>query len=164
MQKKTKEDLRQYMNSHGMETELIDLPSEVKTVLQAAEAVGADEGQIAKSLLFLAEDRPVLVIALGSGRVDTALIASYFGIKPGGLKLASPDKALEVTGYTVGAVPPFGHRHDIETLIDQRMKEITVVYAGGGSRSTLIRMDPEVLIEHSQGRLVDLESSSMGGK
>ena len=162
MQKRTKQDLHQYLIGHGIEAELIDLPSEVKTVLQAAEAVGADEGQIAKSLLFLAEDRPVLVIALGSGRVDPAIIASFLGINPGGLILASPNKALEVTGYAVGTIPPFGHLQDVDTLVDQRMKEISPVYAGGGSPSTLMRMDPEALIEHSRGRLVDLASSSKG--
>lgn len=160
MQKRTKQDLHQYLMGHEIEAELIDLPSEVKTVLQAAEAVGADEGQIAKSLLFLAEDRPVLVIALGSGRVDSALIASFLGIKSDGLTLASPGKALEVTGYAVGTIPPFGHLQKVDTLVDQRMKQISPVYAGGGSPSTLMRMDPEALIKHSQGRLVDLAPSS----
>jgi prolyl-tRNA editing enzyme YbaK/EbsC (Cys-tRNA(Pro) deacylase) len=72
------------------------------------------------------------------------------------VKLAGPDTVLSVTGYTVGAVPPFGHLKPIQTLIDHRVLEMPQIYAGGGAEDALLRLDPQEILQATHVIRIDL--------
>ena len=94
------------MAQRGLAREIIELPVLARTSQQAADALGVAVGQIAKSLVFVVDGRPLLVIASGANRVDEAALGRLTG---GTLKRADPETVKQATGYTIGGVPPIGH-------------------------------------------------------
>lgn len=137
------EDLRAFMGQARIEGTIIDLPVATPTVAAAARALGVPEDTIVKSLLFVIEpDQAVLAIAPGPQRVSTSAIAAWLGTSRKRIRLASPQDALQFSGYEVGTVPPFGHRRKLPVCMDRALLEMREVYAGGGGQNSLLRIDP----------------------
>jgi len=150
------EDLARWIEARQVAAELVRLPMHTPTVELAAQAVGTDPERIVKSLLFLVEGRPVVVVACGVGRVDQRAIASWFGVGRKRVRLASPAEVLAATGYPIGALPPFGHRQPLPTLIDRLALAHPEVYAGGGSIDTLVRLNPAEIQRLTGAAVADL--------
>ena len=149
-------DLRAFLEAHHIQGELLHLNSPTPSVETAALAVGARLEQIVKSILFLVDGQPVLAITCGTSYVERRSISARFGVGRKKVKLAAPETVAEETGFLVGAMPPFGHRRPLLTLIDHRVLEKPVVYAGGGSDYTLLRLDPQTILQVTQGEVLDL--------
>lgn len=137
---KNASDLSHFIQEQGITAELIHLPEETPTVEAAAEAVNANPDQIGKSILFLADGSPQLVIANGLNRVDYKQLADHLGLSRRRLKLAKAPEVLKITGYPVGTVPPFGHNQPIPTIIEANVLAQEELYAGGGEINALIRL------------------------
>lgn len=135
-------DLMTFMAEHQINAEVVRLQVETPTVEDAAKAVSTSVEQIVKSLLFLVDGEPVLAIACGNDPVDRRSIAAHLGVGRKRVKLADAASVLAITGYPVGAVPPFGLRKQPLTLIDRRVLEHDMVYAGGGAIDALVRVSP----------------------
>lgn len=151
-------DLEGYMRRHGISGEILHLEIPTPTVEAAARAVGVEEEQIVKTLLFLINQQPVAAIACGTARIDRRAIATRFGVGRKRVKLASADQVLDLSGYPAGALPPFGHRQPFPTLLDRRVLDHTTVYAGGGAENALVRLAPEDIVRFTQAEVVDLLS------
>jgi prolyl-tRNA editing enzyme YbaK/EbsC (Cys-tRNA(Pro) deacylase) len=149
-------DLEAFITKEGLRAEVISLPVPTLTVQDAAQAVGTEPERIIKSLLFLVDGEPVLAIASGTARIDRRPIATHFGVGRKRVKLAGPDTVLAITGYTVGAVPPFGHLKPIRTLIDHRVLEMPQIFAGGGAEDALLRIDPQQIVQVTSAIRIDL--------
>lgn len=137
---KNARDLARYIEEQGITADLIHLEEKTPTVEAAAAAVNAHPDQIGKSILFLADGDPCLIIANGLNRVDYKQLAGYLGLSRRRLKLAKPNQVLTLTGYPVGTVPPFGHHQAIPTIIEARVLEQQDLYAGGGEINALIHL------------------------
>lgn len=144
---RTTDDLLAFMREQELDGEILRLEVETPTVEKAAEAVGTSPQQIVKSLLFLVEGEPVLVIAAGTQMVDLRAIAEYFQVGKKRVELADPTTVLEITGYPVGAMPPFGHRQTLNTIMDPAVLQQEQVYAGGGAIAALLRVDPHQILQ-----------------
>ena len=151
-------DLARWIEKHAIRAELITLPANTLTVEDAARAVGISPARIVKSLFFLISGKPVVAIAAGTSRVDRRPIAAYFGVGRKRVKLADAETVLEVTGYCIGAVPPFGQQQSLSTLIDHRVLDHPEVYAGGGEIDTLLRVAPEEIVRVTGAIKLDLLS------
>ena len=149
-------DIQAYLEEQGILGEILVLEVPTPTVEDAASAVGTTPQQIVKSILFIVVDKPVLAISCGTDRVDRRAIAGVFGVGRKKVKLASPEIMLEVSGYEVGAMPPFAHRQKIKTLLDQRVLQQPVVYAGGGAENALLRLSPEDILLATNAQVMDL--------
>jgi prolyl-tRNA editing enzyme YbaK/EbsC (Cys-tRNA(Pro) deacylase) len=141
----TPSDLAHFITEAGIAAELVPMALETPTVPAAAAALGVAPAQIVKSLLFLIRGEPVLVIASGDALVDRRPLADHFGCGRKQVKLADAQTVLEITGYWVGGVPPFGHLTRVQTLMDRAVLAWDVVYGGGGDDRTLLRITPEEL-------------------
>ena len=130
--------------------EIIETGMHVKTVAQAAKAVKTDPGQIVKSILFIADKGPVLVVLDGEGRVDLKKLEKIVGK----VRLASPEEVKEITGYNIGEVPPVGVK--VKTLVDRCVLEKPEVFGGGGSIERLCRIDPRKIVEFQKADVVDV--------
>jgi len=153
----TPQDLESYLTEHQIDGELIFLETPTPTVETAAEAVRVSPDQIVKSLLFIIEEQPVLVIASGMGRIDRRMLGSYFGVSRKKTCFADPETVLSLTGYPVGAVPPVGHREKLRVLVDPSVLANDTVYGGGGSETTLLRLPSQVILNHNQAEVVPLQ-------
>jgi len=124
----------------GLDVEVKRLDASTATVQQAAEAVGCPAGQIAKSLVFVADGDPVLCIASGAHRVETARLAV---LDVAEVRQASPSEVRAATGFAVGGVPPFGH--GLPVVLDEVLLEHELVWAAGGDGHSLFAVDPREL-------------------
>jgi Cys-tRNA(Pro) deacylase len=153
-------DLKNFIERSGIQAELLTLSVQTPTVADAARAVGTSPERIIKSLVFLVDGEPILAIACGTSRIDRRPIAAHFSVGRKRVKLADAAKVLDVTGYAIGAVPPFGQRQRLTTLIDPGVFEHELVYAGGGAIDALLRVSPTELQRVTDGIEIDLQAVS----
>lgn len=157
---RTDRDLAAYLERVGVEASLVRPGAPTPTVPDAARALGVAPGAVLKSLVFEAEGAPLLVIAAGQARVRMPLLARALGLSRRAVKLASPDETLALTGYPVGAMPPFGHATPLDTLLDSvSVPERGVVYGGGGAEDVMVRLDAGTLLEATGGRRLPLTAA-----
>lgn len=150
--------LAQYMQENHIPGEILQLDMPTPTVETAAAAVGCQVDEIVKSLLFFVSGEPVLAITSGTSRIEYRSIAGHYQVGRKKVKLADPQTVLEETGFEVGAMPPFGHLAVLPTLIDLRVLEKDLVYAGGGSDQALMRISPQAILAATQATVLDLLS------
>ena len=132
--------LQTFMTTQGIAASLVYPGLPTPTVLDAAKALGVASSQIVKSLIFLAEDKPLLVVAAGEARIDYKALSAALGCSRRKIKFATAEQALEITGFEVGAMPPFGHKEPLMTLLDRLSLDHEELYAGGGTKSALLRI------------------------
>ncbi len=145
-------DLRRFLKVRGIDAELVYPGVPTPTVAAAARAVGVGEAAIVKSLVFLADGVPTLVVAAGRARIEMRRLAEAVTLSRRRLRFASPDQAHAITGFEVGAMPPFGHRQQLPTLVDRlSLAAEGIVFAGGGSRQALLKLSIETLIAATSG-------------
>src|SRR5919199_509551 len=114
------------LDSYGLEAKVTRLPDSTRTAPEAAQAVGCEVGAIVKSLLFLADGEPVLVLCGGDRRVDTARLAGLLGASE--VKMAPAEEVRRITGYAIGGVPPLGHPTRLPTIMDDGLLRWETVY------------------------------------
>ena len=136
----------------GLDIEVHRLEKPTRTVAEAAEAVGAEPAQIAKSIVFVSDGDPVLAVVSGSHRADFDLLAEAFDCAE--VRQASPDEVRAATGFAVGGVPPFGH--DLPVVFDEALCAYDRVWAAGGDGNTLISADPRALARAIEARIITL--------
>ncbi len=150
------DELRTYIQAQSVAAEIVRPGVPTPTVETAAQAVGTHVDQIIKSILFLADEHPVLAIACGLSNIQRRAIADLYGIGKKRVKLATPEMVLEISGYEVGAMPPFGHRQPLITIIDKRVLDFTDAYAGGGAENVLLHLNPHDILRVTGARVLDL--------
>jgi prolyl-tRNA editing enzyme YbaK/EbsC (Cys-tRNA(Pro) deacylase) len=142
------------LDKYGLEAKVVRLPESTRTASEAAKAAGCDVGAIAKSLLFLADGEPLLVICGGDRRVDTARVAELVGASL--VKMAPAEEVRRITGYAIGGVPPLGHSITIPTLMDSGLLNWPIIYGAAGAHDALFSIDPQRLAEVTGARVVDV--------
>ncbi|MGH2825854.1 MAG: YbaK/EbsC family protein [Actinomycetota bacterium] len=129
--------------SRGIQVRPISFAGHTRTAADAARQVGCEVGQIVKSLVFMAGDRPVLLLVSGANRVDLGKAASALGL--GDLDKADADSARAASGFSIGATPPFGHATEIPVLMDADLLTHDQVWAAAGRPDTVFPLSPEDL-------------------
>ena len=133
----------------GLEIEVRRLEASTRTVKEAAIAVGCEESEIAKSIVFVADGDPVVCIASGRHRIDTDRLADVLDVAE--VRQAAADEVRASTGFAIGGVPPFGH--DVPILFDESLLEHGRVWAAAGDPHSLFCVDPRKLAECVKARV-----------
>jgi prolyl-tRNA editing enzyme YbaK/EbsC (Cys-tRNA(Pro) deacylase) len=136
----------------GLEVQVQRLEASTRTVRDAAEAVGCDESEIAKAIVFVADGDPVLCVASGRHRIDTDKLADLLDVAE--VRIAAPDEVRAATGFAIGGVPPFGH--ELPVLFDESLMEHERIWAAAGDPHSLFCVDPRRLAECTEARVVTL--------
>lgn len=153
----TDKDLAALIDRRSIPAKLIYPGVPTRTVPAAADALGVETYQIIKSLVFLVDTEPVLVVAAGEERLSYRRLADAFGTSRRRVQLAGADQALELTGFVVGSMPPFGHVQNLPTYLDRTsVHPGMVVYGGGGSVDAMLELSVETLLEVTCGRWLRL--------
>jgi len=152
----TSTDLQTFITEYGLSATILHLAEETATVPDAARVLGVLPEQIIKSLVFLVREKPVLAIANGTHRVDARRLATRFGVGRKRVKLASAERALAITGYPVGAMPPFGHKTPLPTFVDLPVMALPLLYGGGGDRHAMLRLTPAELLAATGAEVLSL--------
>lgn len=148
------ERVRAWMFERGIAGELIRPGDPTQTVEAAAAALGVKPEQVIKSLLFLVDGSPYLVIVRGTARVNTSKLLQALGAREA--RLAKKAEVEAITGFPVGGTPPFAHREPIAILIDRGVLLLEEIYAGGGSDDVMLRLHVADLVRATGARLTDV--------
>ena len=144
------------LDALGLDIQVQRFDQSTGTAPEAAAAIGCELGAIVKSLCFLIEGRPVLVLAAGDRRVDSKALRRLHGVSKRGVKIADPQTVAATTGFAVGGVPPLGHLYPLPTLIDRSLSRFETLYAAAGSAHSIFPIPYQTLIEVTQGQVHDL--------
>ncbi len=147
--------VQQALNSYGLQLEVVELPAPTRTSQEAAQAIGCQVGQIAKSIVFKTgtSRRPVLVIASGPNRVNEAVIAELIGETVG---KADADFVRQRTGFVIGGVPPIGHAETIQIFIDQDLLRYAEIWAAAGTPQAVFQLTPNDLMQMTRGKVIQV--------
>lgn len=149
------ERVQQALDEKGLyDSRVIRLPESTRTAPEAAKAVGCEVGAIAKSLLFLADGEPLLVICGGDRRVDTERLAKLVAASE--VSMASSTEVRSITGYAIGGVPPLGHPAPIKTFMDNGLLSWPMVYAAAGAQDALFNVHPLRLADATGAIMVEV--------
>ena len=136
----------------GIELHVQRLDDSTRTVKDAAQAVGCDESEIAKSIVFVADGEPVVCVASGRHRIDTDKLADLLDVAE--IRQAKADEVRAATGFAIGGVPPFGH--NLPELFVEALLGHERVWAAAGDPHSLFEADPRELAECIRARIVEL--------
>jgi len=142
----TSANLQQFIQEHRIAATILPMQEHTSTVSDAARELQVAADQIIKSLVFVIDEAPLLVINNGLSRVDRRKLAAHLAVGRKKVKFASADHALALTGFVVGSMPPFGHRQPLRTLVDAAVMAQDTVYGGGGDIDAMMRLTPRELI------------------
>lgn len=140
--------------ARGVRAEILEFTEGTRTAEQAAAAVGTTAGQIVKSLVFLADGNPVLVLASGSHRVDPIKLAQACGAHVA--RRADADTVRRVTGFSIGGVPPVGHEQSLPIFLDADLLGYDAVYAAAGTPHAVFAIAPKLLQQITGALVVDV--------
>jgi prolyl-tRNA editing enzyme YbaK/EbsC (Cys-tRNA(Pro) deacylase) len=135
----TAQRLQERLHDLGLNVEIKELSDSTRTAQEAADAVGADVGQIVKSLVFVDDDGPVLCLCAGDRRVDTGKLGK-------GIRQARGNEVRETTGFAIGGVPPLGHDRPVRTVVDASLRRFETVWCAGGTPHAVFPVETEALI------------------
>ncbi|SRR6056297_1306366 len=138
----------------GVEVDARRFPQGTRTATDAAAAIGCDVAQIVKSLVFIADDQPVLALTSGANRVDETKLATAVGAER--VRKATAEEVRTATGYAVGGTPPFGHDRALPVLCDRDLTWLEVVWAAAGTPMDVFAIRPGQLVQVTGARIVDL--------
>ena len=136
----------------GVEGLVRELPDSARTAPEAAAALDVEVGAIANSLIFWADDEPLLVLTSGRHRVDTTALAAVLGKSH--IARATPDQVREATGQAIGGVAPVGHPSPVETVVDVALADYPQVWAAGGTPHTIFPTSFDELVRVTRGRVL----------
>ncbi len=135
----------------GLEVEIREFPEGTHTAQDAADALGCPVAAIVKSLVFVLDGEPLLVLTSGANRVDVELLGSVLG---GTLGKADAKLVKEATGFSIGGVPPLAHATPLRTIVDEDLLALDVAWAAAGTASTVFAIDPRRLAELAGGEVM----------
>lgn len=147
-------ELQRFIEAQQIEATILPMAEHTPTVPDAARALAVEPEQIIKSLVFLIYDEPLLVINNGLAKVDRRKIADWLGVGKKQVKFANAEQALEITGYIVGSMPPFGHRRKLRTLVDPAITRFEIIFGGGGDIDAMMRLTSTELLRVTEGEVV----------
>jgi len=148
--------VQEALKALGLPLQVVELPESTRSAAEAAAAIGCGVEQIAKSLVFKTRttERPVLVIASGTNRVNEKRVGEMLG-EP--LETADAGFVRQHTGFTIGGVPPVGHLERLETFIDEDLMQYGEIWAAAGNPNAVFSLVPSDLERMTGGRVTSIK-------
>ena len=147
------QSVRRWIAAHAPDLPIIEVDGTTATVATAADALGVEQGRIAKTLAIRAGDHTFLLCTRGDARLDNRKCKDELGARP---RMLGPEETLELTGHPVGGVCPFGLETPLPVYLDRSLLAFDVVYPAGGSLNTSVEVPTERLFDLVAKRWVDL--------
>ena len=126
-----------YLERFGLADRIIETEHSSATVAEAAEAIGCEEGMIAKTLSFLQEEKPVLILADGTARIDNRKYKDRFGCKA---KMIPAELVEPLVGHDIGGVCPFGVNEGVTVYLDESLRRHETVYPAAGNDHSGVKL------------------------
>ena len=141
------ERAKEYLKELGLENKVKEFPVSSATVEEAAKAVGCEEEKIAKTLSFIVEDKPILIVVAGDCKIDNSKYKAEFHKKA---KMIPFTEVEELIGHSVGGVCPFGIKNGVTVYLDESLRRFDTVYPACGSSNSAVKLTIEELEKTSK--------------
>jgi len=145
------------LEKHGVDCAVIELSDSTRTVSDAAAEIGCDVGQIVKSLIYKTQStsEPVLVVVSGHNRLNERSVEHQLGAE---VTKANADFARDFTGFSIGGIPPVGHKKSIKLIfIDKALMEFDDVWAAAGTPNTVFNIKSTDLVAMTNGTVISIK-------
>jgi prolyl-tRNA editing enzyme YbaK/EbsC (Cys-tRNA(Pro) deacylase) len=160
--------VRAALKEKGLDDVVLELDDTAATAPLAAAAIGAHYnlhvpvGAIVKSLVFVIDGQPAIVLGSGDRNVDQKRLGELYGVSRKKVKLADAATALALTGFEVGGVAPLGHTQPLPVVIDEALSRFEIVWAAAGAHHAVFPIAYRQLIEITAGRVAVLSGEPQG--
>lgn len=138
--------VRNYFKEYNIENNIIELSTSTATVKEAAESLGTEECRIAKTLSFIVEDKPILIVVAGDAKIDNSKYKGHFHTKA---KMIPYEEVNNLIGHNPGGVCPFAINEGVTVYLDDSLKRFDYVYPACGSCNSAIKLTIEELEKYS---------------
>jgi prolyl-tRNA editing enzyme YbaK/EbsC (Cys-tRNA(Pro) deacylase) len=164
MEALTPADVQAALDKHNLGIQIRFFAESTATSQMAADTIGCELGQIVKSLAFIVDDKPIVVLASGDQRVDDKKLAALYNVGRKKVKAANADQCVAIYGYAPGGVPPLGYRTPgLPVHIDDSLRRYTQIYAAGGAHNAIFPITLDQLLTISGGQFTDVAKRSDEG-
>ncbi|MFA6914910.1 MAG: YbaK/EbsC family protein [Parachlamydiales bacterium] len=152
------QNVQDYLRQRGYTYQVKELPDTTRSAEEAARTIGCSVSQIAKSLVFKDKktQRPVLIIASGSNRVDLQKITHATGLE---LEKADGKYVKERIGFAIGGVPPVAHQEEVIIFLDEELKKYELLWAAAGTPFSVFQLLSSDLQPLTNGKYIDLKQA-----
>lgn len=134
--------VKEYLKKYNLDDKIMEFDESSATVKEAAHAIGCLEKDIAKTLSFLVDDNPIIIVVRGDAKIDNSKYKKEFHKKA---KMVSYDKVEEIIGHKAGGVCPFGVNDNVKIYLDETLKSLEYFYPACGSSNSAIKLDKDTL-------------------
>ena len=145
--------VKKQLRAHNLENRYIELPASTATVALAAQAIGCKEGLIAKTLSFNTKNGPIVIVAMGTARIDNKKFKEYFKEKASFLK---GEEVQNLIGHPIGGVCPFGLKEGVKIYLDESLKKYDYTYPAAGAANNAVKLTIEELQDITHGVWIDV--------
>ena len=128
---------KEYLKRFDLDKNIIEYKDSTATVKEAAQALGCTDALIAKTMAFLINDKPILIVASGNKKIDNQKFKQVFNTKA---KMIPFDSLERLIGYNAGGICPFGINDDVLVYLDDSLKEFDIVYPACGSSNSVVKL------------------------
>ena len=135
-----------FFKQYGMEERIREFEVSSATVELAAEVLHCEPCRIAKTLSFMVNENPILIVAAGDARIDNHKYKEQFGTKA---KILTPEETVSLIGHAVGGVCPFAVNKDVSVYLDISLKRFDTVFPACGSSNSAIELTIDELERYS---------------
>ena len=138
--------VKKYFSQYGMDSRILEFDGSSATVDLASAALNCEPGRIAKTLSFMVQDKPILIVSAGNVKIDNAKYKAFFGKKA---KMLTADQVMELVGHAVGGVCPFAIKDGVTVYLDASLKKYETVFPACGSSNSAIELTIEEMEKYS---------------
>lgn len=141
------ENVKNYLKKFALDGRVKEFEGSSATVELAAQIIGTQPERIAKSLTFMVEDKPVMIVAAGNMKIDNRKFKDEFQVKA---KMLTSEQVDTLIGHSVGGVCPFGINEGVKVYLDVSLKKYATVFPAAGAHNAVIEMSIEELEKSAQ--------------
>lgn len=154
--KNSAQRVQDVLHEHNLGIKVIEFKELTRTSQEAANTIGCEVGQIAKTLIFRGRTtgNPICIIASGKNRVDEKKIIQLLGEE---IEKPDAEYVLKHTSFSIGGVPPIGYELDIKPLIDEDLMAYEEIWAAAGTPNSVFRLSPNDLLKITQGKIAKIK-------
>lgn len=140
------DQVRSFFKEQGIEDRIQEFEVSSATAQLAAQALNCEPCRIAKTLSFMVDEKPILIVAAGDAKIDNPKYKAQFNTKA---KMLSPEEAEMLVGHAVGGVCPFGINEGVTVYLDESLKRFETVFPACGSSNSAIELSIPELEKYS---------------
>lgn len=131
------ERAKEYLKKYNLDKEVLEFSTSSATVALAAQALHCEESEIAKTLSFYVDEKPIVIVVAGDKKIDNAKYKAEFHKKA---KMIPFEEVEKVIGHEIGGVCPFGVKDGVDIYLDVSLKEHEYIYPACGTHNSAIKI------------------------